>query len=365
MRATQRLVGAGLVIALLLAVSAWYLFLRQPAVRTVTAEFATTDGLFPGNRVDLLGIPVGDVVDVRPAGPVVRVVMTVPSDVVLPADAHAYIMSPDVISDRYIEFSPVYRGGPLLADGAVIPLDRTHSPVSWGALTAAVDELVRAVGPSAQDPKGTLAPLLAASATALHGNGAKLRDAIVTINQASSVLVGSTPDAVAALDSISRLIDALQRHQGSLDQLATSVTQLSDAIDAEQGRITDTVSNLADVLTGLTGLLERNRDRFTGTVDDLGKVSADLADLRGRIAEILDVAPLTFDNVSRAVSPENRVRLRVDISTQAQQFAAGQAVCKALPNPLCAGAGLFNPVPIPIPSGLDPLGLTDLGGGGG
>ena len=365
MRTTQRLVGAGLVIALLLAVSAWYLFLRQPAVRTVTAEFATTDGLFPGNRVDLLGIPVGDVVEVRPAGPDVRVVMTMPSDVVLPADAHAYIMSPDVISDRYIEFSPVYRGGPTLADGAVIPSDRTHSPVSWGALTAAIDDLVRAVGPSADDPEGTLGPLLAASANALDGNGAKLRDAITTINQASSVLVGSTPDALAALDSVSRLVDALDRHQGSLDRLATSVEQLSDAVDAEQARITDTVGGLADVLTQLADLLKRNGDRFTGTVADLNQVAAALAGLRGRVAEILDVAPLGFGNVSAAVSPEDELRLRVDINMSVQQFAAGQAVCKALPSPLCAGAGLLNPIPVPIPDVVDPLGLLQLGGTGG
>ncbi|MGI5127523.1 MCE family protein [Pseudonocardia sp. CA-107938] len=359
----QRLVGAALVLALLLAVSGWYLFLRHPAVRTVTAEFATTDGLFPGNRVALLGIPVGDVVDVRPAGPVVRVVMALPTDVTVPADAEAYIMSPDVISDRYVELAPVYRGGPALADGAVIPTERTHSPISWGALTEAVDELVRAVGPSADDPQGTIAPLLAASAHALDGNGTKLRDAITTVSQASSVLVGSTPDTLAALDSVSRLIDALDRHQGSLDRLATSVTQLSQTVDAEQARITETVGGLADVLTRLTDLLQSNGERFTGTVEDLNKVAATLAGLRGRVAEILDVAPLAFGNVAAAVDETDTLRLRASLNASMQQFAAGQAVCKALPTPLCAGAGLLNPIPVPVPDALDPLGLTQLGGG--
>ncbi|MFC4945939.1 MCE family protein [Pseudonocardia sp. GCM10023141] len=354
----SRGVLAGLVAVLLLA-SGWYAFVRPPAVLTVTATFATTDGLFPGNKVDLLGIPVGNVVSVQPQGPTVRVVMTLPSDTQVPVEAHAYIMSPDVISDRYIELTPVYRGGALLTDGAQIPLERTHAPIAWDKLAKAVDGLLATLGPTPEHPDGTLGPLLRTTALSLDGNGEKVRDAIATINQASSVLVGDTPDITAALSSFGKLVDMLQTHQASIDQLARSVSALSDEFGAEQERITDTVTDLADVLDQVNALVRDRSGQLTGTVAHLAAVSENLARLRQRLVDTLDVAPTTFQNVSNAVDADGSLRLRLDVSTQLQQFAAGQAVCKALPLPLCNGPGLANPIPVPVPEAVDPLGLLN------
>lgn len=357
MKVPSRGVLAVLVLVLL-AASGWYAFIRPAKVLTLTANFGTTDGLFPGNKVDLLGIAVGDVVAVEPKGATVQVTFRLPSDTQVPADAHAYIMSPDVISDRYIELTPVYRGGPLLTDGAVIPLGRTHAPVAWDKLAKAVDGLLTTLGPTPEHPDGTLGPLLRSSARSLDGNGTKLRDALTTINQASSVLVGNTPDVTEALDSFGRLIDMLDKHQVSIDQLAQSVSALSAEFGAQQDRITDTVTQLADVLTQVSDLIRDNSGAITATISNLAAVSADLANLRGHLADTLDVAPLAFQNITNAVDSDGTLKVRLNISTSVAQFAAGQAVCKALPTPLCNGPGLVNPIPVPLPEALDPLGLT-------
>lgn len=357
MKVPSRGVLAGLVVLLLVA-SGWYAFVRPARVLTFTAQFATTDGLFPGNRVALLGIPIGDVMSVEPKGATVEVRMRVPAATQVPVDAHAYIMSPDVVSDRFVELTPVYRGGPALADGAVIPVERTHAPVAWDKLAKAVDGLLTTLGPTPEHPDGTLGPLLRNSAKSLDGNGTKLRDSLATINQASSVLVGNTPDVTAALDSFGRLIDVLDKHQGSIDELARSVSTLSQEFGAEQDRITDTVTQLADVLTQVNDLIRDNADDITGSVDNLVKVSANLADLRAELAGTLDVAPLALQNISGGIEGDGSAKVRFNISTNLQQFAAGQAVCKALPNPLCNGPGLVNPIPVPLPEALDPLGLS-------
>jgi ABC-type transporter Mla subunit MlaD len=43
--------------------------LRAPSPMTITARFATAPGLYPGNSVDVLGMPVGSVTRVTPAPP--------------------------------------------------------------------------------------------------------------------------------------------------------------------------------------------------------------------------------------------------------------------------------------------------------
>lgn len=95
---------------------------------TLTAEFTSTDAIFTGNTVTILGVPSGRVESVTPEGSRVRVALSLPSGTRIPADAQAWVLSPSVISDRTIELGPGYEDGEFLTDGAVIPPERTHSP---------------------------------------------------------------------------------------------------------------------------------------------------------------------------------------------------------------------------------------------
>ncbi|HEX4161685.1 MAG TPA: MlaD family protein, partial [Acidimicrobiales bacterium] len=61
---------------------------------TVTADFTEAPGVYVGNHVDVLGIPVGTVTAVTPHPTFVSVVMQVDSGVKLPANAIAALMAP-------------------------------------------------------------------------------------------------------------------------------------------------------------------------------------------------------------------------------------------------------------------------------
>ena len=74
--------------------------------------------------------------------------------------------------------------------------------------------------------------------------------------------------------------------------------------------------------------------------------------------------PLASDNLGRAVGPDGRLRVRLDISTTLTQFDATRQLCEKLPIPLCTGAGLVNPIPFP-PSLSNPLGISGAARGGG
>ena len=119
----------------------------HPGGRHVSAYFADASALFPDNQVMVLGVPVGTI---DHAGATqVRVDMTITDpDVRLPADAKAAVVSPSLVTGRYVQLLPPWRGGPELADGAVIPLSRTAVPLGVDDLARTATELARALGPN-------------------------------------------------------------------------------------------------------------------------------------------------------------------------------------------------------------------------
>ena len=105
----------------------WYA-LQRGSQRTVTAYFANTVGLYTQNEVTIQGIPVGSVDEIVPQGDVVRVTLKVDNDAPVMANPQAVIVAPTLVSDRYVQLGPTYEGGPQLADGAIIPVEKTaHS----------------------------------------------------------------------------------------------------------------------------------------------------------------------------------------------------------------------------------------------
>ena len=136
--------GVALAAALVLLAALGWTILRPAGQYRVTAFFTGTVGLYPGSDVRMLGIPVGDDRPTSsPLGDKVRVEMIIDDDYDVPADADAVVLAPSLVSDRYVQFSPVYDGGPTMEDGAEVPLDRTAIPVE---LDAGLRRARRAVG---------------------------------------------------------------------------------------------------------------------------------------------------------------------------------------------------------------------------
>src|SRR3546814_18051617 len=79
----------------------------------------------------MLGVRVGKVTEIDPQPTRVRVTFEVDRGQKIPAGAKAVLVSPSLVSVRHLALSPVYSGGPVLEDGAVIPISRTAVPVEW------------------------------------------------------------------------------------------------------------------------------------------------------------------------------------------------------------------------------------------
>lgn len=114
----------------------------------VVAYFDNSNLLFPGDDVRILGVPVGRVDKIEPEPTRAKVTFWVDSKYRIPADAKAVILSPQLVTGRAIQITPVYRGGPAMQTGAVIGIDHTAVPVEWDDVREQLKRLARLLKPT-------------------------------------------------------------------------------------------------------------------------------------------------------------------------------------------------------------------------
>ena len=196
----------------LLAALGWTI-LRPAGQYRVTAWFTQTVGLYPGSDVRILGIPVGSVTDVVPEGDRVRVDMLIDDDYDIPADADAVVLAPSLVSDRYVQFSPVYDGGEKMKDGAKVPLERTATPVELDQVYGALDQLSAALGPNGANKNGALSDLVDVGAANLDGNGEALNRTLTGFSQAVETLADHRDDLFSSLDNLQTFTSRAGHHR--------------------------------------------------------------------------------------------------------------------------------------------------------
>jgi phospholipid/cholesterol/gamma-HCH transport system substrate-binding protein len=303
--ARYRFVRVGIAATVVLALVALGLWVVRPGPRmiTITAEFSEAPGLFVGNHVEVLGIPVGRVTSVQPNPSGVSVRMAVRASQPIPAGAQAILMAPDVVNDRFVQLNPAYDGGPRLASGAVIPTDRTGLPVSVDQVFDTLDELAKALGPHGANAHGALSTLIARLAKALGGNGSNLHDAIVEASHALAGVSSNPQQLTTLLDNLGQLTQAAAKNTDSYDSFALDLSSVSSSLASDDGDIAKALSDLQALLANLTTFVRANQSSLHGSLANLATFADRLAKEQTSLAAAFDVGPLALQNLDAAVDP--------------------------------------------------------------
>ena len=195
---------AAAVAALLVIVAVVTVITSGSPHKSLTAHFSRATGLYKGSSVRVLGVIVGKVTSIKPEGKTVAVKMSYDAKRRIPANASAFIIPPSLVSDRYVQLGPVYRGGPVMTNNAVIPVARTQAPVELSTLLQSIDDLSVALGPNGANKSGALSRLLTVSAENLQGNGAQINSTIKNVAALVSTLATTTRPTSPAPSTISR-----------------------------------------------------------------------------------------------------------------------------------------------------------------
>ncbi|GAB3216953.1 MCE family protein [Mycolicibacterium hippocampi] len=316
------LFATAVVVATGVAAVGWSVVSDRLDTISVTAQFDNVAGLYEGNTVAVLGMPVGQVTKIVAKGGYVEVEFTVDGDVQVPADVQAVTISNSILTDRQIELTPPYRGGPTLQHRDTIGLNRTTTPVEFARVLDVLDKLSTSLHGDGQGG-GPVAGVVDASAAIADGNGQAMKDALGELSEAlrlSSDRGAMTRDQLSAvIRNVSTLFEAAANNDATLREFGSHVRQLSQVLADENFGTGTTGKKIDDVVNQLGEVLVTHRDAIKQIVANGDMALNTTVDHRRDLAELLDLAPMTLDNIYNAIDRTNGA-VRVHVLTDKVLF---------------------------------------------
>jgi phospholipid/cholesterol/gamma-HCH transport system substrate-binding protein len=309
---------------------------------TISALMADSSGLFVGNDVGILGVPVGTVTSIRPEGAHVRVTMSVDRDHPVPADAGAVVVARSVATDRYVELTPVYHSGPRLADGAVIPEPRTRTPVDFDQVLEALDTFASGIAGS-KDTRNAIANILEQGSKAVDGKGELFNRAITSLGGAVNSISGQREDIAGTVKGLDTLTGTIAANQQLVGEFVTQVSRASRLLADERTHFRSALRALSRAVELVAEFAHQNRQQLVTTLDRSSALMSSLLTRRDNLTEILRVMPLTLQNLQRVLH-HGRLRVRVDPTVLTPLGGLIDSSCKSMQTDFCAkfGPSLLN-----------------------
>jgi phospholipid/cholesterol/gamma-HCH transport system substrate-binding protein len=272
--------------------------------RTLTADFPRTVSLYEGSDVRVLGVPVGKVDSVTPSGTRVIVKMHYDADVRLPADAKAVIISPSIVGDRFVQLTPAYSGGQVLADGATLDQDHTAVPLELDQIYSSLDDLTVALGPNGANEKGALTDLLETTARNFGGQGKKFHQTIENFGKLSGTLADNKDQLFGSVRQLEGFVRTLARNDRTVRDFNKTLAQVSGMLEGERGDLAASLHHLGTAMRQVSGFVRENREILGKNIAGLDDVTQILVKQRAALAETLRNAPLALNNLALTYNPQ-------------------------------------------------------------
>lgn len=307
------LIAGGLAIVLI----ASFLLLRglsSSPDRTFSADFADTTGVYVGNNVTYLGVPIGKVTAIKAQGTTMRVEMRVSDpEIKLPKDAGAQILQSALLTDRHVELGPAYTGGPELQPGTVIDAAHTRSPMNLNEVSTSIDDLVRALDHTA--PNGAdVGDLVHNAAVAFKGNGAALHQVLASGQETLQTLNLKAPELVALTDDLQTLAASLTAREERIRRLTNNLTDASDVFTAQSKDLKSTLTSLTDLSGSVNDFIGNNRKLLTKNLQGAATIAETVRKRQSSLEETFNTMPTGAQNQAMAFDRQTRnLRVLIEI----------------------------------------------------
>ncbi|MGV0641859.1 virulence factor Mce family protein [Mycolicibacterium sp. XJ879] len=269
----------------------------------LTAYFTSAIGLYPGDDVRIVGVPVGKIDSIEPRANDVKVSMTLRNGIKVPADAKALIISPNLVAARFIQLTPAYTDGPALGDGAQIGLDRTAVPVEWDDVKEQLTALSAQLGPQPGSVQGPLTEFVNQAADTFDGNGDTFRQALRELSQTAGRLGDSRTDLFGTIRNLQVLVDALSNSNEQIVQFSNHVASVSQVLADSSADLDNTLGTLNQALGDVRGFLDDSNQALIDQVTKLTDFTSLLTERSEDIEQILHITPNGLSNFYNIYNP--------------------------------------------------------------
>ncbi|TAM65287.1 virulence factor Mce family protein [Mycobacterium sp.] len=271
----------------------------------VTAYFDNSNGIYAGDSIVVLGVPVGKIEKIEPYPDRVKVSFWYKDKYKVPADAKAVILSPSLVTVRAIQLTPAYNGGPAMKSHAVIPQERTAVPVEWDDFRQQLEKLTQTLQPTQPGGVSTLGAFIDTAADNLRGQGPDIRNTIIKLSQAISALGDHSGDLFKTFKNLSVLVSALHDSGDLLQHLNQNLASVTHALANNPNEVANAARDLNDVVDDVKSFVAENRDELGTTSDKLASVTNAVVESLDDIKQTLHVGAPAFQNFANIYQPAN------------------------------------------------------------
>lgn len=271
---------------------------------TVKGQFTSAVGIYEGDEVAVLGVPVGRITSIEPQGTFTTVSMRIDKGVEIPAEADAIIVAQSLVTSRFVQLTPVHTGdGPTLKDGDEIPFERTAVPIEWDQIKTELGKLTTALGPDDEDEVGSLNRFLDVAAENLDGNGQRVRDTLRELSAAMNTLSDGSEDLFSTVRNLHVFVNALSDSNEQIVSVSGHMARVSDVLANSTAELDSSMQSLDVAVREIERFLTDHRERTGETIHEVSEVVQTLAEKRDRFGELLHVGPTGLVNFFNIYQP--------------------------------------------------------------
>ncbi|MCV7103665.1 MCE family protein [Mycobacterium palustre] len=265
--------------------------------RTITAYFTTATAIYPNDEVRVSGVKVGHIKAIQPQGTQAKMTLEVDRGVPIPADAKAVIVAPNLVASRYVQLTPAYRdSGPVMHDGAVIPVERTAVPVEWDEVKTQLMRLATDLGPKSGVSGTSVGRFIDSAANALDGNGDKLRQTLGQLSGVGRILANGSGNIVDVIKNLQTFVDALRDSNVQLVQFNDRLATLTSVVDDSKSDLDAALTDLSTAVGEVQRFVAGTRNQTSEQIARLADVTQNLVDHHMALENILHTSPNALGN---------------------------------------------------------------------
>jgi phospholipid/cholesterol/gamma-HCH transport system substrate-binding protein len=284
---------------------------------SVVAYFPQALALYPGDKVLIMGVAVGAVDQIEPAGNKMKVTFHYQNEYKVPANATAAILNPSLVASRTVQLLPPYTGGPVMGNNAVIPIDRTQVPVEWDDLRNQLTHLVTQLGPTPEQPRGPLGDVIESFADGLAGKGEQINKTLSALSDSVTALNEGRGDFFGVLKSLAVFINILHQNNDRFSALNNDLAEFTNSFTNTDHELATTLVKIDELLTTANQFVKDNGSVLAKDINNLADVTNTILqpEPRDGLETALHVVPNLGANFLNMYEPTNGAETALPVIT--------------------------------------------------
>ena len=265
---------------------------------TVTVQLHNAGGLYERANVTYRGTEVGIVkhVDLTDTG--VDAILSLRSDIPIPANLEAEVHSTSAVGEQYVALLP--RGnGPTLKDGDVVDVAETSVPPDINSLLDATNRGLEAI------PGGDLQTVVNEAYTAVGGLGPEISRFIRGGSKLAIDSRAALPEQLNVVDNVAPILDTQTDTSNAIAAWASNLAQITKQLQVHDQAVRGIITTGAGGADELQQLLDRVKPSLPVLFANLASVAPVLVTYRPDLEQLLVLVPQGIAGV-QAISVANK-----------------------------------------------------------